>query len=67
MQSRNTENKVLLLNKVTTKNEHFLQILKIIHFSNHSTEIQMDYFHKDNIPGTHRPSKLFFYVNIYLQ
>lgn len=68
MQSRNTENKVLLLNKMTTKNAHFLQILKIIHFSNHSIETQMDYFHQDdNIPGTHRPSKLFFYVNIYLQ
>ena len=28
----------------------------------------MDYFHKDdNISGTQRPSKLLFYVNIYLQ
>ena len=51
MQSRNTENKILL-NKVTTQKE-LLQILKIIHFSNCSTETKMGYFHKDdNIPGT---------------
>lgn len=63
MQSRNTENKILP-NKVTTQKEH-LQILNIIHFffhfSNRSTETKMGYFYKDdNIPGTHRPSELFF-------
>lgn len=56
MKSRNTENKVLLWNKVTSQKEHFLQILKIIHFSNCSTETKKDYFHKDdNISGTQRP------------
>lgn len=64
MQSRNTENKILL-NKVTTQKERLLQILKIIlffsHFSNCSTETKMGSFHRDdNIPGTHRPSELFF-------
>lgn len=45
----------------------FFKSSKIIHFSKGSTETKMDYFHKDdNIPGTYRPSKLFF-VNIYLQ
>ena len=63
MQSRNTENTVLLLNKW----QHFLQILKTIHFLGGSTETKVNFIHKDdNLPGTQRSSKLFFYVNIYL-